>query len=165
MKIAIFSDLHDDWHNLDIFLDYCRKEKIATLIFCGDLANGQTLEHLAYNFSGKILMVGGNADLFGASETKKYPQITFAPQILSMKLAGLNILAIHKPKELREFLARRDEKPAYAFHGHTHRPALITEGQTTIANPGTLNGPPYQASFAILDSRSKALQLKVLSQL
>ena len=165
MKIAIFSDLHDDGGNLKKFLDFCRHQKIENLICCGDLANGESLENLATNFKGKIFMVGGNADLFDESETKKYPNIVFQPKILSFSLAALKIIAIHKPKELREELVKRDERYDFAFHGHTHRPIISQKDKLITANPGSLNGPEYQASFAILDSVTKKIELKILAHI
>ncbi|MFZ4648609.1 MAG: metallophosphoesterase family protein [Patescibacteria group bacterium] len=163
MKIAIFSDLHDDGGNLKLFLDYCKHQKIKNLICCGDLANQESLENLATNFKGKIFMVGGNADLFDESETNIYPNIVFQPKILSFSLGALKIIAIHKPKELREELAKRSEKYDFAFHGHTHRPIISQNEKLITANPGSLNGPDYQASFAILDCATKKIELKILA--
>ncbi|MCX6795464.1 MAG: YfcE family phosphodiesterase [Candidatus Falkowbacteria bacterium] len=165
MKIAIFSDLHDDGNNLKKFLDFCQKEKIKTLIFCGDLANQETLGYLADNFLGKIFMVGGNADLFGTRETKKYSNIIFSPDVIEVHLGKLNFVAIHKPKDLIKFLSKKNISPDFAFHGHTHRPDIKETGKTTIANPGTLNGPEYQASFATLDCATKKLSLNILSKI
>ncbi len=165
MKIAIFSDLHDDWQNLKKFLDFCQQEKISTIISCGDLTNEETFEYLATNFSGQILMVGGNADLFDIDKIKKYSQITYEANILATEIAGLKILAIHKPKELTEILEKTPNQFDFAFFGHTHRPDFKKTGKTITANPGTLNGPLPQASFAVLDSNTKRLELKILSQI
>jgi len=163
MIIAIFSDSHDDGQNLKQLLNYCYQKKINTLLFCGDLANEETLEYLATNFSGQIFMVGGNADLFDIREVKKYSNIIYEEKVLRAKLGALKIIAVHKPKELEEILATTNEYFDFAFCGHTHRPDMKKKRQTIIANPGTLNGPVSQASFAVLDTETKKLELKILS--
>jgi putative phosphoesterase len=61
-KIAIISDVHDNKANLKKVLDYCAKEKIQTIICCGDLASAGTLDFLNDNFSGNIHFTFGNAD-------------------------------------------------------------------------------------------------------
>lgn len=163
MIIAIFSDCHDDGYNLKQFLNYCHQKKINNLLFCGDLTNEETLEYLTTNFGGQIFMVGGNADLFDERETKKYQNIIYGEKILHAKIGALKIIAVHKPKELEEILTTTNENFDFAFCGHTHRPDLKKYQQTIIANPGTLNGPVSQASFAVLDTETKKIELKILS--
>lgn len=163
MIIAIFSDSHDDWQNLKQFLDYCYQQKIKTILFCGDLANKETLEYLTTNFSGQIFMVGGNADFFDGRDIKKYSNIIYEEKVLRATMGALKIIAVHKPKELEEILATTNEYFDFAFCGHTHRPDMKKKRQTIIANPGTLNGPVSQASFAVLDTETKKLELKILS--
>lgn len=61
MKIAIMSDSHDNIVNLTKALKFINKEKIKTLIHCGDLCAPSILtEVLAPNFKGKIHLVHGN---------------------------------------------------------------------------------------------------------
>lgn len=165
MKIAIFSDLHDDLKNLNQLINYCQKEKIKELIFCGDLTREATLNYLLNNFSGKIFMVGGNADLFDQKILKNNKKVIFELALLKIKIEGLKIFVAHKPKDLEMFLKNSQEKPDFAFHGHTHRPWIKSADGIIIANPGTLNGPSPQASFAILDSKTKKLELKIVSQI
>ena len=163
MKIAIFSDSHDDWQNLKQFLSYCDQQKINTILFCGDLANKETLEYLTANFSGQIFMVGGNADFFDGRDIKKYQNVTYEEKILRCEINQRKIIAVHKPTELMAALSASEEQFDFAFCGHTHRPDMKKKRQTIIANPGTLNGPVSQASFAVLDTETKKLELKILS--
>ena len=62
MKIVIISDIHDNEVNLKKVLDFCAREKIGTIICCGDLGNIETLEYFSANFSGTIHFTFGNAD-------------------------------------------------------------------------------------------------------
>lgn len=163
MIIAIFSDSHDDWQNLKQLLSYCDQQKINTILFCGDLANKETLEYLTANFSGQIFMVGGNADLFDIREVKKYSNIIYEEKILRCEINQQKIIAVHKPTELMAALSASEEQFDFAFCGHTHRPDLKKKRQTIVANPGTLHGLISQASFAVLDTKTKKLELKILA--
>ena len=53
----------------------------------------------------------------------------------------------------------------YLFYGHDHKPWLQEENSLIIANPGTLGGVFYKASFAILETVNGKLELKILEQL
>lgn len=161
--IAIFSDCHDDYFNLKKFLNYCKQNEINKIIFCGDLSNEDTLNYLTKNFLGEIFIVGGNADLFEAKITKKYKNIHYSEKILFAEIEKSKIVVIHKPKELEDFLSKTKDHFDYAFCGHTHRPIIKKIRKTIMANPGTLNGPEPQASFAILNSKTKIIELKIIS--
>ena len=53
--------------------------------------------------------------------------------------------------------------PDFIFYGHAHKPWLKKEGKTFVANPGTLGGVYYQATFAILNTETKNLELRGLN--
>ena len=161
MKVAVFSDLHDNKPNLNLFLDWVKKNKIEGLIFCGDLANVQTLKYLAENFTGKIYMVGGNADSFYLSDTKKFKNVVYAEDKLEFKLDNQKIIIVHKPTDLKKYLAENNNFN-FAFYGHTHKPWLKQEDGVIIANPGTLKEYLGQSSFATLDTENGKLELKIL---
>ena len=162
MKIAIFSDLHDNILNLNIFLSWVEKHKIAKLIFCGDLTNVETLKHLTNNFLGEIFIVGGNADSFYASDTKKIKNIIYDKNKLEIKIDNQKILVVHKPVDLKKILAEDSSGFDFAFHGHTHKPWLTQQDGLIIANPGTLSEVFSKSSFALLDTETGKLELKIL---
>ncbi len=161
MRVAVFSDLHDNRPNLNLFLNWILKNKIESLIFCGDLANAQTLEYLAEGFAGKIYMVGGNADSFYSSDAKKFKNLVYAEDKLEFKLNNQKIIIAHKPTDLKKYLLE-DNSFNFAFHGHTHKPWIKQEDGVIIANPGTLAEYLGKSSFAILDTETGKLELKIL---
>lgn len=162
MKVAIFSDLHDNINNLEMFLNWVEENKISKLIFCGDLCNKTTLEYLSSTFSGEIFMVGGNADLFLPEDTEGLKNLTYNEHKLEIKLGEQKILIAHKPTDLKRYLAQ-DSNYDFAFHGHTHKPWMNKENGLVIANPGTLgSGSGPVASFAVLETDTGYLELKVL---
>lgn len=161
MMVAIFSDLHDNLPNLNRFLDWVKKNKIEGLIFCGDLANVQTLKYLVENFTKKIYIVGGNADSFYLSDTKKFKNVVYAEDKLEFRIDNQKIIITHKPTDLKKYLAE-DNSFNFAFYGHTHKPWLKQEDGVIIANPGTLKEYLGQSSFATLDTENGKLELKIL---
>ena len=50
----------------------------------------------------------------------------------------------------------------YVFYGHNHTPWEEKIGNTVVANPGTLAGMFQKATFAVLDTKNKKLELKIL---
>jgi predicted phosphodiesterase len=51
MKLAIISDTHDNLANLEKFLtSWAKENRIETIIHCGDIASGDTVEFLAKQF-------------------------------------------------------------------------------------------------------------------
>ena len=165
MRVAIFSDLHDNLINLKIFLNWVKENKIVKLIFCGDLCNKEILKHLVSNFSGEIFLVGGNADLFIPKDTKEIKNLVYGEKKLEFKLESQKILVTHKPGDLKKYLSE-DNSFDFAFHGHTHKPWMTKENGIVIANPGTLgssSGPV--ASFALLETDTGYLELKILDTL
>lgn len=162
MKVAIFSDLHDNIPNLNLFLDWVKKNQVNSLIFCGDLANVQTLKYLAESFIDKIYIVGGNADSFYLSDTKKFKNLIYSEDKLEFKIDNQKIIIAHKPNDLRRYLLENNGFN-FAFYGHTHKPWFKQEGSVIVANPGTLKEVFGKSSFAILDCETGKLELKILT--
>lgn len=161
MKAIIFSDLHDNIPNLELLLNYSQKNKVDCLIFCGDLANISTLENLATNFSKKIYLVGGNADSYYTTDTKKFKNVVYDKDKLEFKLDNQKIVIVHKPTDLRKYLAENNNFD-FAFYGHTHKPWIKQEDGVIVANPGTLKEYLGRSTFATLDTKNGKLELKIL---
>jgi len=162
MKTAIFSDLHDNLPNLDIFLSQIKQYQVKSLIFCGDLSNLETLKYLCQKFIGKIYLVGGNADSFDGFDTKGIKNLIYDQYKLEFKLDNQKILVTHKPADLKKILADGNFGFDFAFYGHTHKPWLLRQDGLIMANPGTLRESAGKSSFALLDTETGNLELKIL---
>lgn len=164
MKIAIIADLHDQLINLDKFFNYCQKNKIKKILCLGDVGREETINYLARNFSGDIFLVRGNADLYDQSILKKFSNIIDCQEIAYKKIGDLNIIFFHEPEKIKK--APLDKfKADFIFYGHTHKPWLEKKADYFFVNPGNLAGLYYDASFAILDTKSHNLELKILNLL
>lgn len=166
MKIAIISDTHDNLATLDKFLAYIKENQVEVVIHCGDIAEGETLERLAKGFGNKILVAFGNMDYRESvkAAVKKHPeQIELFEDFGQTELGGLKIGFCHFPEAAKRVC--ENNRFDFVFYGHTHKPWLETINNCQLANPGTLAGMFYRATFAILDIKTKKLELKILGRL
>ena len=163
MKLAIIADIHDNLVNLKKALDWCVREKIEEIICCGDVTNAETLAFLAKNFSGPIHLVRGNMEIFASDEPEKFANIKYYGRIGRAMIGGRRIGICHEPflipkvKELGEC--------EIIFYGHTHEPWTEEKDGARIVNPGTLGGVFAKATFAVYDTASNNLELKILETL
>jgi len=159
MKIAIISDTHDNLENLKKFLNFSKKEKIKILIHCGDVCRGETLKEIEKNFD-QIYLCLGNGDIRDSlfKEAKKTKIFEKEGEI---EIDGLKIGFSHFLPQTKKELENFD----FYFFGHTHWPFLKEEKKCTLANPGNLAGLFYKATFAILDTEKKLLELKIVEKI
>ena len=166
MRLAILSDIHDNLVNLDICLRWLRQEKIKKIIFCGDLTNAETLDRFAANFTGEIFIIRGNIELYEATQLSAYPHLRDRGQIGREIIGSLKIAFCHEPKKIETILKdAAAPEPDFIFYGHTHKPWIEKRGAIIIANPGNLAGSWHQATFAVLDTETKKLELKIMTNL
>jgi len=179
MKIAIISDTHDNIPNIEKFLSWAKENKIETIIHCGDIATGETIQYLTKNFKGKIYLVYGNMDAPYRNEIyKKCNKLKNAKlygDIGELKIPPSNSSPIKRGEKLRiAFCHLPNEAKALAqsgkynlvFYGHTHKPWLETlPNNCQLVNPGTLGDVFQKATFAIFDTAAKNLELKILETL
>jgi len=166
MKIGIFSDSHDNLPNIENFLHWVNANNVEQLIFCGDLCAPATLKKMIIpNFSGPIHMVFGNV-----TDRELLPKV--AAEFSNVHLYGdagefiidnLRFAIDHYPDRAKEL--GRSGKYDYVFYGHNHTPWEEKIGATVVANPGTLAGMFQKATFAVLDTQSKKLELKILEKI
>jgi putative phosphoesterase len=159
MKIAIISDTHDNLENLKKFFEFAKKGGVEILIHCGDVCNGKTLKEIEKNFE-KIYLSLGNADIKDSllKEAKKTKIFEGEGKI---KIGKLKIGFCHMFNSKERNLEGFD----FYFFGHSHWPFFKKERNCYLANPGNLAGLFYKATFAILDTKSKNLKLKILEKI
>jgi putative phosphoesterase len=159
MKVAIISDTHDNLENLKKFFEFAKKEKMKILIHCGDVCKGDTLKEIEKNFD-QIYLSLGNAEildsLFKSAKKTKIFEKEGKIEIENLKIGFCHAFKL-KDKNLNNF--------DFYFFGHTHWPFLKKEGNCYLANPGNLAGLYYKATFAVLDTKTKKLKLKILEKI
>ena len=162
MKFLVISDIHDNLVNLEKCLNWGRGQDIVNTICCGDVANAETLAYLAENFKA-IYLVRGNLEIYDESEIKKYKNINYLGRFGVFAVDNKIIGLCHEPWYIESVLKI---KPCQiVFYGHTHEPWIEEKYGIITANPGTLGGVFSKASFAVYDSGSGRLELKILELL
>ena len=158
MKIAIISDTHDNWANFKKAIEWISNppaggEKIPLILHCGDISSEETIDDAKKAFGGEIKFVRGNAD-FGVQDL---------PDKMEVEFNGKKIAFVHFPNEAKKLA--QSGKYDLVFYGHTHRPWDEKIGETHMINPGELAGQFYKPTFAIYDTSTGLLELKILEKL
>lgn len=165
MMIAIISDIHDNLFNLKKFLNWSIKNKVEKIICCGDLSNATTLQFLATNFGGDIFLVNGNAETYEKKDVMKYKNIKFYEETGVINIKNINFGLCHQVYKAKKIIKETKNKIDFIFYGHSHKPWLEKVNNIFMANPGNLADILYPASFAILNTKNKKLELKILHNL
>ncbi|MFA4872061.1 MAG: metallophosphoesterase family protein [Patescibacteria group bacterium] len=163
MKLAIISDSHDNIPNIEKFLDWANNNEIEMIIHCGDIAAPAVVKKvLAEKFKGPIHLVFGNvADRELLPKVcEELENITLHGDEGEIEVNGLKIAFCHFPDQAKKLA--ESGKYNLVFYGHTHKPWEEVINGCRVINPGTLAGMFYKATFAVYDTASGKLELKLL---
>jgi putative phosphoesterase len=160
MKIAIFSDIHDNHRRWEEAVRIIKKEKINIGICCGDVQTIETLETVARDFE-EVYLALGNADYDIKIKTGLMPEnVEWAEEVLEFELDGLRIGLVHNDFSADQ--AAKTQKYDIVFYGHTHTPWERIVGKTVVLNPGEICGRYGRASFALFDTKTLRSKLIIL---
>lgn len=159
MKVAIISDIHDNLLNLGKSLNYCLEKKVSKLICLGDLSNSDTLKYLADNFSGDIFLIKGNCDTY-PEKNINHKNVIYLGETARINIDGLKISLTHE-----EFKLKYENDFDFLFYGHSHKPWLEKINNSLKANPGNISNTRFSPTFAVLETKTKNLELILLDNL
>lgn len=178
MLIAIISDIHNNTVNLKKVLDYCKANEIQTIICCGDLASGETLEFINDNFSGAIHYTFGNMDndqlkKIWTSDVQKYKNTILYKDFGELEIDNKKIAFVHFPEKAKELC--QTGKYNFVFYGHTHKPwtemielpvsVKASARRCTLLNPGNVAGEIYLPTFAMWNTEDDSFKLILIHKL
>ena len=163
MKIAIIADIHDNSANLKKFLDWASENDIEAVVCCGDVTNVETISALSSGFDGNIYLVRGNMEIFEDEELAGFSNIDHGGRVAVWNIGGKKIGACHEPFLIDKVWEQ--ETPDMVFYGHTHKPWEDKQNGAKVVNPGTLGGVFSEATFAVYDTESGELELKMVNRL
>jgi putative phosphoesterase len=152
MKIAIVSDTHNNWANFKKAIEWIKKENIQVILHCGDISSQEMIDDARKLFGGEIKFVKGNAD-FNLD----------LPEKMELEIDNKKIAFAHFPDTAKKLA--QSVKFDMVFYGHTHRPWDEKVGKTHMINPGELAGQFYKPSFAVYETATGSLELKILEKL
>jgi uncharacterized protein len=170
MKIAIFSDSHDNIAALEQALAQANAAGAELLLHCGDLCAPFMLERMGAGFSGPIHVVFGNNDGDGRllqTIAQKHSQIHLHGVYIELAFnSGTNNVAvalIHYPEPAYR-IAQSGQFNLVAY-GHNHMKKIeIVENSvdksSLLVNPGELLGMRGLPTWALYDSTSGECSLQ-----
>lgn len=163
MKIAIMSDSHDNWPNLERAIEIANLNSCKYLLHAGDLISPPGTEYLQ-KFKGKVIFVWGNNENEKTGITRKMDAIDnfeLAGGYYEGEIDGVKIFMNHYPKYAE--LAAKSGEYDLVIHGHTHKYREESFSNTLLINPGEiqgmLSGSPI---FALFDTKTKSVKKLVL---
>jgi putative phosphoesterase len=166
MKIAIISDIHDNFHNLVLFFKQVKKYKIERIIFLGDFINNGIAKMLA-SYDVPVVAIWGNNDGGKAGITKtalsEKSNMTIGFSTYdSLEIDNRKIFITHYPL-LAKPMAKSGEFDA-VFYGHDHKKNIDKISNCIIVNPGEISAhKTSKAHFAIYDTKinsAKSVEIK-----
>ncbi len=173
MKFATVSDTHGNAANFKKIILWLNKEKIQTILHCGDIGSPESLKESLAEFRGEFFGVFGNMDRDYKIFTDEYNKISgvkIAEKIFELELDGKKIAITHKPEDAKKMA--ESGKYDLVFYGHTHKPweeKVLVRPELTrtcrMINPGEVAGQIFKPCFAIFDTATGTLELKILEKL
>lgn len=162
MKIAIVSDTHDNLANFKKAISLIKKEKIKILIHCGDIFEPETIKETLKDFSGKahIVLSDVDEDYFKPPHQNFGVGVKIWQKFGEIEISKKKIAFTHLPKTA--FKLAFSKKYDIVFYGHLHKPWEMKVRGVKLVNPGNLAGIFFRASFAIYDTKTDKLELKIL---
>ena len=160
MKLAVFSDIHDNMTRFSEAAEIIKNEKIEIGICCGDVTSKETLSEIAKIFKTLYLALG-NADYKLSYDIKGIPKNVKAfEKIGAFELEGKKVAVVHNDRQAENITASGIYD--IVFYGHTHTPWEKKAGKTIMLCPGEVAGHYGPASFCIYDISTLTGSLKLL---
>lgn len=162
MKIAVISDIHENFHNLILALQEIETRKCDYIICLGDLINAGVAKILAIQ-QIPVYMIWGNND------GEKVDIVKASARENSNLKVSLNVydflelddrkLFITHYDDLAQPMAKSGEYDA-VFYGHNHIIFNAFTGNTLVVNPGELAAQKSGVgSFAIYDTETNTAEI------
>lgn len=166
MKIGVIADIHDNIDNLQKAFVILKKEKVAKVLFAGDLSAPFTISYFK-QLEIPIFAVFGNieGDHLGIVRRIKDLKLDFqyAPKqglMWDLNLSGKRIALYHGHQEEITNCIINSKIYDVVVTGHTHYSHLKTVSNTLWLNPGCICGyvsleqKPVTPSLAILNLKT-----------
>ena len=168
MRVAIFSDSHDQVKHLEAALAAANQAGATMLLHCGDLCAPFVLDRLGRAFSGPIHVVFGNNDGDGRllqTIASKYPQITLHGIYAEIQASGRLLAMIHYPEPARRIAQSGQFDLVVYGHNHLKHAEEVTKDTGSLgilANPGELLGLQGAPTWGLYDTDDNSFVLQTL---
>ena len=163
MRIAVFSDSHDQIAHVQAALDAANAAGAGALLHCGDLCAPFMLKRLGQNFAGPTHVVFGNNDGDGRllqAVASQHNQINLHGIYTELEFDGRKLALIHYPEPARR-IAESGQFDLVCY-GHNHLKQVEQVGKGVLANPGELLGMNGAPTWGLYDTTSGEFTLQPL---
>lgn len=160
MQYIILSDIHENFHNLQIAITYAKSHQITKGIVLGDLVNPGIMHSLGKSAIEFTVILGNNdGDVFGLCKmADKYKNIDLHKDYVSKEFETVKAFLVHD-NILGTLVAKSHEYPI-VMCGHNHIAVKEVYGTSSLFNPGELSGHMYgKSTFGIWETNSNAFEL------
>jgi len=165
VKIAIISDIHENFHNLILALQEMKKQAVEQILCLGDLINPGIAKVLA-NQPIPVFMIWGNNDgdkvEITLASKREGSQLTVSVRTYDfIELAGRKIFMTHY-EDLALPMAKSGLYDV-VFFGHNHQLSSEKIGHCWVINPGELAASKTKkATFAIYNTQKHSFEFLTL---
>ncbi|MDA3834639.1 MAG: YfcE family phosphodiesterase [Spirochaetales bacterium] len=168
MKIAVISDIHENYQNLLEFLKIAEKKQFPQILFLGDFMNAGIARVLARSGIPVYAIWGNNdGDRLAVLKESLHPKSSLSMAKFThgvYSVAGRKLFLSHHP-ELVSTAAASGMYDAVLF-GHTHKTYLANRDSVLILNPGEISAHKYgRASYAVYDTETNSAQLHYIDNI
>lgn len=161
MKVAVISDIHENFNNLLRALELMREKQVEKILCLGDFINPGITKVLA-DCGIPVFSVWGNNDgdkvlivkiSMAEGSSLSLGDTTYA----SLTIDGKNIFMTHYPDLVR--MAAMSGIYDVVFYGHDHLKKQAQQENCLIVNPGELSANKTRtATFAIYDTAANQVE-------
>lgn len=155
MKIAVFSDIHDNMHNLVLALRDMEVRAVERGVFLGDFINNGVVRMVA-SAPFPVFGIFGNNDgdkvAHMSTSLSDGSRLTLSANIYDFaEFDGRKIFMTHYP-DIARSMARSGDFDA-VFYGHDHDRYEERVGECLLANPGEISAHKTRtATYFIYDT-------------
>jgi len=154
MKVAVFSDTHDNTENIKKLIKKLNKLKVDYAFHCGDICSPFSLKLFENLKVKKLFVVFGNNDGDKVNLIRNMPKhAEYFNLYGEVEIEGKKIFFTHYDfvgKSIA-FLNKYD----FVFFGHSHKREVLELSKTLAINPGEILGYFGDPTFCIVDLKSK----------
>jgi hypothetical protein len=175
MKIGVIADIHDNIDNLQKAFAILKRERVAKVLFAGDLSAPFTISYFK-QLGVPVLAVFGNNEGDHLGIIRKIAELKldfrYAPKqgiMWDLTIAGKRIALYHGHQEEITNCIMAANLYDIVVTGHTHYSQLKTVGKTLWLNPGCICGyvgleqKPVKPTFATINLETNKVDLITLN--
>ena len=138
MLIAVLSDSHSDYANIELALERLRGSGVEHVLHCGDIADSMAVEMFS-EFPTSFVFGNVDSDLAGLRRAMERSGNRCCGKVGEVELAGRKIAFTHGDDHRTLRSLEQSGLHDMVCYGHTHVAEQHQVGATLVLNPGALH--------------------------